>query len=202
MSKNSDFNQKEAPDFRKEKIIDLKKIAEQKKKEIKIQPEEEKKNVSVQPANDKTVFWWTMAENSKIQHGFWWYVIIGAALIIAIIFAISQKNWLFLVFIILVTIIYYLLATREPAKRVYRINSDGLTIENKLFNFEELISFNLHQKADQNYIVFETNHLSQKYLSVPLKKDEKKIAEFLAKYLPEKEYNESFSETLRNFLGF
>lgn len=201
MSKNSDFNQKEMPDFRKEKIIDLKKIVEQKKKELEIQSEEEKKNASPQSANDKTVFWWTMAENSKIQHGFWWYVIIGAALILAIIFAISQKNWLFLVFIVLVTIVYYLLATREPAKRTYRINSDGLTIENKLFSFEELISFNLHQKADQNYIAFETNHLSQKYLLIPLKKDEKKIAEFLAKYLPEKEYNEPFSETLRNFLG-
>ncbi|MDP2856278.1 MAG: hypothetical protein Q8N90_04185 [bacterium] len=201
MSKNSDFNQKEVPDFRKEKIIDLRKIAEQKKKEIKIHSEEEKKNAPLQPVNDKTVFWWTMAENSKIQHGFWWYVIIGAALILAIIFAISQKNWLFLVFIVLVTIIYYLLTTREPAKRMYRINSDGLTIENKLFSFKELVSFSLHQKADQNYIMFETNHLSQKYLSAPLKKDDEKIAEFLREYLPEKEYNEPFSETLRNFLG-
>lgn len=201
MSKNNGLNQKEAPDFRKEQIIDLKKIAEQRKKEVKIRPEEEKNNIPSQPGNDKTVFWWTMAESPKVQHGLWWYIIIGAALIIAVVFAISQKNWLFLIFIVLVTTIYYLLATREPVKRMYRINSDGVTIENKLFGFEELISFSLHQKTEQNYIVFETNHLSQKYLPVPLKKDDKKIAEFLAKYLPEKEYNEPFSETLRNFLG-
>jgi hypothetical protein len=201
MSKNNGLNQKKAPDFRKEQIIDLKKIAEQRKKEVKIEPEEEKNNIPSQPENDKTVFWWTMPENPKAQHGFWWYVIIGTALIIAVIFAISQKNWLFLIFIVLVTIIYYLLATREPAKRMYRINSDGLTIENKLFGFEELVSFSPHQKTEQNYIVFETNRLSQKYLPVPLKKDDKKIAAFLAKYLPEKEYNEPFSETLRNFLG-
>lgn len=200
MSKNSDSNKKEKPDFRKEKIIDLKKIAEQKKEEIKIQPEEEISNVPDQAANDKTVFWWTLAEQTKTQHGFWWYVLIGSALILTIIFAISQKNWLFLVFIVLVTITYYLLTTRQSVKRTYRIDSRGLTIEDRLFGFEELVGFSSQQRAKQNYIIFETTHLSQKYLSVPLKKDEKKIAEFLAKYLPEKEYDESFAETLRNYL--
>lgn len=200
MSKNRNSNKKEKPDFRKEKIIDLKKISEQKKEEIKIQPEEEKKDVPDQAANDKTVFWWTLAEQTKAQHGFWWYVLIGVALILAIVFAISQKNWLFLVFIVLVTITYYLLTTRQSVKRTYRIDSRGLTIEDRLFGFEELIGFSPQQKAEQNYIIFETNYLSQKYLSVPLKKDEKKIAEFLAKYLPEKEYDESFAETLRNYL--
>lgn len=200
MSKNRDSNKKEKPDFRKEKIIDLKKIAEQKKEEIQIQPEEEKNNVPDRAANDKTIFWWTLAEQTKTQHGFWWYVLIGVALILAIIFAISQKNWLFLVFIVLVTITYYLLTTRGSVKRTYRIDSRGLTIEDRLFGFEELIGFSFQQKPEQNYIIFETNYLSQKYLSVPLKKDEKKIAEFLAKYLPEKEYDEPFAETLRNYL--
>jgi len=200
MSKKNDSSPKAAPDFRKEKIIDLKKIAEQKNQEVQIKLEN-KKSIPTPPPKDKSIFWWTMAEAAKAKHGLLWYLIIGLALIATVIFAISQKNWLFLIFIVLVTAIYYLLSTREPAKKMYRISADGLMIENKLFGFEELIGFSFQQKNEQNYIVFETNHVSQKYLSIPLKKDEKKITEFLSKYLPEKEYNEPFSETLRNFLG-
>jgi uncharacterized protein YpmB len=196
MNKISDVKRGGRPDFRKEKIIDLKKINSQKKETAGPEPMPEPE------AADKTVFWWTMAEDQKIQRGLLWYLATAAASIAVIVFAIVQKNWLFLIFIILAIIAYYLVTSRKPAKRLFKIDAKGLTIDDKQYDFKEITGFSTHKKLEQNYLVFEVNRLGQKYLIIPFKKDGEKMAAFLRQHLAEKQYEESFSDALRNFLGF
>jgi len=196
MNKISDVKRGGGPDFRKEKIIDLKKIASQKKEAAvpESMPEPE--------AADKTVFWWTMAEGQKIQHGLLWYLVAVAVSIAVIVFAIVQKSWLFLIFIILVILTYYLVSSRKPTKRLFRINAKGLSIDDKQYNFAEMSSFSMYKKLEQNYLVLEINRFGQRYLMIPFKKDGEKMAAFLRQHLAEKQYEESFSDALRNLLGF
>ena len=201
MKKIEDLQRKNQSDSSAEKIIDLKKFAAQKKERAEI-----KAAVGAQyakkPIDEKTVFWWTTTEEIKTKKGILWYAVISLITLAVLIFSIIQQNWLFLIFIVLAVVVYYLLSTKEPVKHLFRLKAKRLTIDEKTYDFEEMKSFSFYQKMEQDYLVFETNLLSQKHLMIPLKKDKEKIAAFLKNVLPEKPYEESFLDTLKDFLKF
>lgn len=159
--------------------------------------------IETRPQIDNSVFWWSAKEESnQHQRGLLWYLGIAILSIALVIFAIVQKNYLFLIFIILAITIYYLMGRQDPKKHVIRINNQGVTINEKTFLFEDIKGFGFFEKIDKEYLIFETSSFTQKYILVPLKKDKEKILEFLKKLLPEKQYEENFLDTLEDFLKF
>ena len=90
----------------------------------------------------------------------------------------------------------------EANKHIIRINNQSVVIDSKVFSYEELKGFGYLEKHNGKYLIFETSSLTQKYVLIPLRKDKEKIMEFLKKYLPEKQYEEGFLDTLEDFLKF
>ena len=131
-----------------------------------------------------------------------WYVGIGVLTTILIIFAVLQKNYLFLFFIILAIIVYYFMNRSDINKHIININSQNIIIDSKTFPHEELKGFGYLEKHNGEYLIFETSSFAQKYILIPLKKDKEKIINFLKNHLPQKEYEEEFLDTLEDFLKF
>lgn len=198
---------KKEPFLSNGQIVDLKKIASFKKAELEAKKEQEEKNRKIETPKEKipekVIFWWTaQAEENARRHSVLWYATTFIIILAVTIFSIVQKNWLFLIFIILAIFIYLTMSRRHTDKGLFRITDKGLEIDERKYNFPELKSFALNKKNGKNYLMFETNRIMEKILSVPIKKDLDKIANYLKKYLPEKEYQESFIDTLKDFLGF
>lgn len=205
MPNNNNSNSSKNPSPKGGRIVDLKKIAQEKNIQISERsqkPQIETKIPVVNEPEDKTVFWWSASDEVKTQKSLLWYLVIGVITMALIVFAIVQKNWLFLMFIILAIATYIASATNKDSKKLYRINQQGITIDEKLFPFKELRGFGVSEKRGERILAFETNKISEKYLIVPIKKDEEKITDFLKKHLPKKEYQESFLDTIKDYLGF
>jgi hypothetical protein len=167
----------------------------------------EEKNIAptieAKPQIDNSVFWWSAEEESNQQpRGLLWYVGITILSIALVIFAIIQKNYLFLLFVILAAIVYYLMGRQASRKHIFRINIQGVTVDEKTFPHDEIKGFGIFEKLNKEYLIFETSSFTQKYVLAPLKKDKERIIEFLKKHIPEKQYEENFLDTLENFLKF
>jgi len=170
----------------------------EKKEQIIVTTEKETK-----PQIDSSIFFWSAEKNSnKNQRGLFWYLGIVVLAIILIIFAIIQKNYLFLAILILTLGVYYLINRQGAQEYFIKINNQDITIDEKKFPYEEILGFGYFEKLDKEYLVFETSSIAQKYILVPLKKDKDKIFEFLRKFVPEKKYEEDFLDTLEDFLKF
>ncbi|HNW96663.1 MAG TPA: hypothetical protein PKL20_02365 [Candidatus Paceibacterota bacterium] len=170
----------------------------EKKEQIIVTTEKETK-----PQIDSSIFFWSAEKNSnKNQRGLFWYLGIVVLAIILIIFAIIQKNYLFLAILILTLGVYYLINRQGAQEYFIKINNQDITIDEKKFPYEEILGFGYFEKLDKEYLVFETSSIAQKYILVPLKKDKDKIFEFLRKFVPEKQYEEDFLDTLEDFLKF
>jgi hypothetical protein len=203
MVKENNLNRNNQPARKASGVIDLKKIAQEKKIQISEASKKETKTpITIKPVEDKTVFWWSANNESRTKKSPLWYLTVGVIILALIIFAITQKNWLFLIFIILAIATYISSSINKDTKRTYRISQAGVTVDEKLFYFQDLKSFSLSERRGEKLLIFETSRISEKYLIIPFKKDEEKIVAFVKKYLSEKEYQESFFDTLKDYLGF
>jgi hypothetical protein len=159
--------------------------------------------IETKPQIDNSVFWWSAEEESNQQpRGLLWYAGITILSIALVIFAIIQKNYLFLLFVILAAIVYYLMGRQTSRKHIFRINIQGVTVDEKTFPHDEIKGFGIFEKLNKEYLIFETSSFTQKYVLAPLKKDKERIVEFLKKHIPEKQYEENFLDTLEDFLKF
>jgi len=167
----------------------------------------EEKNITptieTKPQIDNSVFWWSAEEEANQQpRGLLWYAGITILSIALVIFAIIQKNYLFLIFVILAAGVYYLMGRQTSRKHIFRINIQGVTVDEKTFPHDEIKGFGIFEKLNKEYLIFETSSFTQKYVLAPIKKDRERIVEFLKKHIPEKQYEENFLDTLEDFLKF
>ncbi len=193
----------------KQKKINKKNATEKKSAPILESNTEEKEQIIVtavketKPQIDNSVFFWSAEKfNNKNQRGLFWYLGVVVLAIILIIFAIIQKNYLFLVILVLALGVYYLINRQGTQEYFIKINNQDITIDEKKLSYEEILGFGYFEKFNKEYLVFETSSIAQKYILVPLKKDKDKIFEFLRKFVPEKQYEEDFLDTLEDFLKF
>ena len=194
-SKQKKINKKNATEKKSAPILESN---TEKKEQIIVTTEKETK-----PQIDSSIFFWSAEKNSnKNQRGLFWYLGIVVLAIILIIFAIIQKNYLFLAILILTLGVYYLINRQGAQEYFIKINNQDITIDEKKFPYEEILGFGYFEKLNKEYLVFETSSIAQKYILVPLKKDKDKIFEFLRKFVPEKQYEEDFLDTLEDFLKF
>ena len=140
---------------------------------------------------EKTVSWY-------------WLSIIIAVLVLAV--AVSQKNFLFVVFVILAEILILVWANREPAIVEYRLNEKGLDIgKSKSYTYGEIESFGVRENGGEEWseLVFTFKKSPRPALkaSLPthLLPEVKKALETI---LLEAEIKESAFDALERFLRF
>lgn len=181
-------------------ILDLKKNPIQKKPEN--QPEKKNAGLSPESISDKAVFWWSI-EEKKQEKTLGWYFLAGTFVALMIIFALIQRNWLFILIVFLAWLAYWAISRNQISENFFRISSHGLEVNSKLYRFSEMSGFGLVDRQEpSDTLVFQTKSMGQKFIIVPIKKDQEKIRAFLKKWVPEKKYEETILDALEEFLNF
>ena len=177
-----------------EKVINLKKIYSEKKSP-------KPKNTKKTKNKTDIKFQWRALEYEYYIKNKSWFIFWGIFALILSILAIFQKNYLFLLVVGLGYFCVIMYTIRKPNLCNFAITTNGVRIDNILYNFSNLKSFYISN--DGKEIRFQGKKIFMPEIKIPLKnQDPDKIRKFLIKYLPEKEQEESITENLAKFFKF
>ncbi len=150
----------------------------------------------------KNIFSWTFKEKRKQKKGPLWYFIAIVIVIFLLILSIKQKNWFFIIIIALSVFLYISFEKQKPQKFKIRISGQGVELGKKLYPFTQLDGFGFQEEENKKFLVLETSKIGRKFIKFPLKVDEDELANFLIKYLPEKEYEDTLLDRLEEIIKF
>ena len=129
----------------------------------------------------------------KTTEWFWALGIFGFALIV---FAVLLKSYLLIVIVALAAFIIYSHKNKTPETINFRLDDNGLHIEDKFYSFDNFESFWIFPGKNQEFVL----HRKERFiplLIVPFhENDEQQIRKILAEYLEEKEEHESLIDLL------
>lgn len=117
-----------------------------------------------------------------------WYIIAAVAALALLVYAYFTKNFLFAMIIIIGTLIMILRDGQDPSMIGVQINSDGVIVGNRFYDFDELKDFSIVYKPreDNKNLYFEFKNPIKPRLSFPLGDlNPLEMREELIKYLPE-----------------
>ncbi len=133
---------------------------------------------------------------------YWLSVIIAVILLSA---AIWQKNFLFVIFIILAEILILVWANREPATIEFKLDEKGLTIAGKKFYpSSEMDAFGLKEESEEwSKLIFRFRRRFQPLLKIKIPRSRSaEIEKALTAVVKKTEFEDSFLDNLQKFLGF
>lgn len=169
-----------------------------------IMNKEEKKSI-------ESAFVWQAPEfeyRPKDASWYWLSLIVG---IILIVLAVWQKNFLFMIFVVIAWLVITVMANRFPAVWEFKIDEKGINIalpneksNGKFYPYAEIEGFDIHS-GGENYkeLALKTKSKFSPYLKINIHTaDEEKIKDFLLKILPKEEYNQSLVDSFSKLIRF
>lgn len=162
-----------------------------------------KEKLQITP-NDKPVFFWQAIEFESYQKGKGWltYIILITIALIGVF--IWMKQWLGIGVAVAAVVALYSYAYRSGKKKNYAIYDQGVTVDNKVFTFDQFKSFWIFIYQDRPIIRLE----QLRRLSVPIEmpvgdENPEQIRLFLAKHLPEQEEKgEDITDVINRWIKF
>ncbi|MCD4693817.1 hypothetical protein K8R62_00460, partial [bacterium] len=136
----------------------------------------------------KEIISWEIPEYKKHDRGRGWYVLSGIMAVIFLLYALFSQNFLFAIFIEIVSIILILNEGKNPIKIKVAITDDGVQIGKNLYEFDDFKNFSIIYKPDQNIknLYFEFDSYIKQRLSLSLEDiNPIKIKELLSPILKE-----------------
>lgn len=139
---------------------------------------------------------------------YWLSLIVG---IILIALAVWQKNFLFMIFVIIAWLVITVMANRFPAVWEFKIDEKGINIalpkeksNGKFYPYAEIEGFDIHFGGeDYKELILKTKSKLSPYLKINIHvADEEKIKDFLLKILPQEEYNQSLVDSFLKLIRF
>ena len=100
-----------------------------------------KKSIEIEPIE------WEAESFETHRRGWSWYLIMVAALLLVLVFAIYTHRWLLSGVVVMVGVALYLSGRMSPEKVNCRIDNQGLAIGGKLFLYDQMKSFWISQAA-------------------------------------------------------
>src|SRR3989338_4913901 len=97
---------------------------------------------------DKKEIIWRAAEYKHTEKNLEWYFFVGATTLILIVFALWQKNFFFAVFILIATAMLFTYSRKKPQIVEFKINNEGIGIENDFYKYETLESFTVRKRPE------------------------------------------------------
>ncbi len=157
--------------------------------------------------DEKEISW--TAPEFEYHHkepSWYWLVVIVAGLLILI--ALFQKNFLFAIFVLIATVVFFKLGHQFPRHLDMRLSDQGIAMgENDFHPFDSLSGFATRQmdnfKDGISEIILQKKHRLSTHVKIlaPTEKMED-IRVFLNKHLPEIEYEESLTDHISRLLKF
>ncbi len=133
-------------------------------------------------------FQWEAPEYEHIEKHPKWYWIMGIALLAIVVYAIITNSLLMAITFILIGMLGYIYAEREPRLIRMEINSDGVIADKIMYEYDDLKSFWIFYEVDSGFKVLSLH--SQKtflpHIHIPIgDANPILIREVLLNYLPE-----------------
>ncbi|MDO8574910.1 MAG: hypothetical protein Q7R61_01400 [bacterium] len=157
---------------------------------IKIKVREENQANS---ASDE-ISWQIEERQANLNNGQWLWAlaIVGFAVVV---FSVMLKNYLLIIIVALTTFIIYASKNKKPETHDFRLDSEGIAIDGKLYSYENFESFGILPDKE---IAFRRKHHLMPLLIVPFHgHEELEVRKIIDNYLPENEEEESFLDLLR-----
>lgn len=133
-----------------------------------------------------------------------WYWAVGIVSLALILIAIFTGNLFFAIFAIVAGFTIALWGARKPKIIVVSLDGNGITIEGRLYPYQELVSFWIHYNPP---LVKEISVAAKSaflpYLRIPIgNENPAKIRAFLTRFLPERLQEESLIDIVARMVKF
>lgn len=131
---------------------------------------------------------WESPEFHRIPRGKWWYISVGAAFAICLLYGLISRSFSMLLAFIALGATFFLVGSREPKVYTTELTDMGISFKNKFYPFHQINAF---------WIVYQPPFVDVLYLKIRQDKkleilkielnqeDPKPIRNFLIKEIPE-----------------
>ncbi len=146
---------------------------------------------------------WKIPEYTKYERGRNWFIIAGIIFVLLLLYAFYILDFLFVVILVLVAVIFGLRAKEEPMEIDFSILENGISVGKKFYPWKDLDAFYMiYEPPEVKKLYFDPKGLRFR-ISIPLvKQNPLKVREVLLKYLFEdvEQEKEPLSEEFSRFL--
>lgn len=144
---------------------------------------------------------WRAAERPFKKRNKEYFSTIAAIVFLLAVILFFLKEWLLIGVIVSLMFVSYTLATVSPEKITYKINTRGILIADKLYKWQQLVSFWFSKKWDSHILNFETTNIFPKRLQLILENNnEAEISKIIEKYLTKEKPKEKAFDKIADWL--
>ena len=157
---------------------------------------DEQNNQEVQPLS------WEASE-FEVYHRDWkWYTVFVLVAGSILAYSIYTQQWLLAGVTVAVGVLLLVSGRLRPRQMSYRIDGQGIYINGKLFSFEQLKSFWLHDQDGKSYLNVISAFRLMPTITIQINAvDKETIKSILGKFLPESgRQNEDWIDKMNRFL--
>jgi len=146
---------------------------------------------------------WSAPEFEKKEKSKLWFIIIAIIISAFIIIAFLYKNYTFISLLILSFICIYIYAKKEPRTIDFSLTAKGVTIEDKIYAYQELKSFWIFYDPPRlKTLSLQHKKFFMPHTCIPIaNQNPSLIRAYLLKYIPEIEQEESLLDIINEKIG-
>lgn len=134
--------------------------------------------------------------NSKTE---WWFLGVAISACILGLIALWQKNFLFLIFVVIAAIVVIAWGKEHPKLIDFSLDDKQLRVGHQLYELKSFGAFAIKERALQ----FKNKARLRPFFNISAPKDRvEEIKSHLLKFLPEMDYNESLVDLFSKILRF
>ena len=138
---------------------------------------------------------WQAYEFINQKKGPLWFIITGLIAISLFALALLKGDFLLVVLVCLAYFTFIAYAIKSPRKVNFKLNSQGISVDEKLYPYKELKSHYLFKENGQTILSLSSKKKLAPYIKIPLnKKREEEIKKEITKHLPFKKQKPSLMD--------
>lgn len=161
-----------------------------------------KDNVSQQP--ELINIQWEAPEFEKYEKGAGWFIVLGIFALIIFTIVLLMKNFIFAILIILAVFTIFIYALKEPRLVTFKISGKGITIDTKIYSYDELKSFWIFYEPPQiKELSLKSKKLLMPLIKIPLEEQNPTLIRgALIKFIPEQKQEQSLIDIVAKNIRF
>jgi hypothetical protein len=146
---------------------------------------------------------WSAPHFIHFEKGRTWYTLFTIVMLLILVGSLYFKQWLLGGVITAAMFAIYSFAKEKPADRKFRINSTGVQVGNRRYNYDQLKSFWIAVTPESKLLYLQSIHRFTTPIMVNLgTTDEGKVKAILRRHLPEEMRPEILSDRISRWLRF
>lgn len=153
---------------------------------------------------EESTFSWQAPEYEHFEKHPKWYWVMGGILLAIVIYAIATNSILMAITFILIGMLGYIYAEREPRTIQMEINPDGIKVDNYFYEFDDIRSFWIFYEVEEGLKILSL-HSKKTFLPhihIPIgNANPILIRETLINYLPEIRQELTIIDRLERLIG-